>query len=355
MAFDDGAAQERTEQPTGKRREEARRQGRVAVSPDLTAAAVILGAFGVYAMAGERFVTGALGTFELRLGEVPRGDLTVQAALTLLSAGAAASLRLAWPFMAIPVAIAFTAQLVQTRFAFAPLRAQWSRLNPLQGFARLVGLRGVVELLKSILKLGLVGGIVYLTLREDWGLFFTLAPAGGGEALSTLARIIAEVWLRIGIAYLALAGADYGYQRWQHGRSLRMTKDEVRQESKDTEGSPLLRSRIRAVQKQLAGRRMMAQVGRADVVLRNPTHVAVALRYERGHMRAPKVVAKGERLLALRIIDVAARHGVPVVENPPLARTLFKVVAIGREIPQDLYRAVADVLAYVYALKGGGR
>jgi flagellar biosynthetic protein FlhB len=134
-----------------------------------------------------------------------------------------------------------------------------------------------------------------------------------------------------------------------------MTREELRQESRETEGNPTLRARMRAVHRQLATRRMMAAVKRADLVLRNPTHVAVALRYVSGRMAAPRVVAKGEHLLALRIVDVAYRHGVPVIENPPLARTLYRTVALGREIPRDLYRAVADVLAYVYSLRRGGR
>lgn len=356
MAFDDPAAHERTEQPTGRRREEARRQGRVAVSADLTAASVLLGGLGIQAMAGARFMTDALETFERHLGKLPRTELTPDGALALAFDAAATVARLAWPFVVIPAAIAVVTQLLQTRFAVSTeaLTPQWSRINPLHGFGRLLGLRGAVELLKSVLKLALVGGVAFLTLRSAWPTLLALGQGGSAATSVTLARIAGEVWLRVGLAYFVLASLDYGYQWWQHERSLKMTKEEVRQESRDTEGNPLLRGRLRQIHRQMVTRRMMVDVKRADVVLRNPTHVAVALRYDATRMRAPRVVGKGERLLAQRIIEVASHAGVPVVENPPLARALFKAVAIGKEIPQDLYRAVAEVLAYVYALKGRG-
>lgn len=357
MAFDDTPAQERTEQPTGKRREDARRQGRVAVSADLTGAAMLLGALGVHVVAGGAFVTQAVEMFRQRLGAMPRVDLTQDGALALGWEATAAIIGLAWPFVVLPALVAIAVQLLQTRLAVSTeaLTPDWSRLNPLRGLARLLGGRGLVELVKSALKLALVGSIAYLTLRGAWPLLLALGVGGSQTMLVTLADVAGSVWLRIGLAYLVLAGLDYGYRWWHHERSLRMTKEEVRQESKDTDGNPLLRGRLRALHKQMATRRMMVEVRRADVVLRNPTHVAVALRYDATRMKAPRVVGKGERLLAQRIVDIAAGAGVPVIENPPLARAVFKAVAIGREIPQDLYRAVAEVLAYVYSLKGQAR
>lgn len=357
MAFDDTPAQERTEQPTGKRREDARRRGRVAVSTDLTGAAVLLGALGVHVVAGGTFVTQAVEMFRERLAALAAADLTPDGALALGFHAVAVVVGLAWPFVALPALVAIAVQLLQTRFAISTegLTPDWSRLNPLRGLARLLGGRGLVELLKATLKLALVGTVAFLTLRAAWPVLVALGAGGSQTLLVTLADVAGSVWLRIGLAYLALAGLDYGYRWWQHEKSLRMTKEEVRQESKDTDGNPLLRGRLRALHRQMATRRMMTEVRRADVVLRNPTHVAVALRYDATRMKAPRVVGKGERLLAERIIDVAARHGVPVIENPPLARAVFKAVAIGREIPQDLYRAVAEVLAYVYSLKGGAR
>jgi len=357
MAFDDTPAQERTEQPTGKRREDARRRGRVAVSTDLTGAVMLLGALGVHVVAGSTLVTQAVELFQERLGTMPRADLTPDGALAMGWQAAVSVVGLAWPFVALPALVAIAVQLLQTRFVVSTeaLAPDWSRLSPLRGLARLLGGQGLVELTKSALKLALVGTIAYLTLRGAWPLLLTLGGGGTQTLLVALAEVAESVWLRIGLAYLVLAGLDYGYRWWQHERSLRMTKEEVRQESKDTDGNPLLRGRLRAIHKQMATRRMMVDVRRADVVLRNPTHYAVALRYDATRMKAPRVVGKGERLMAERIIDVATRAGVPVVENPPLTRAIFKAVAIGREVPQDLYRAVAEVLAYVYSLRGGAR
>lgn len=358
MASADAGAEERTEQPTARRREEARREGRVAKSPDLTAALLLLGALGLHSLAGARFMADAQEALRHGLEALAAArDLTVDGAIALGAGAIVTGLGLAWPFVAVPALVALAAQLLQTRFAFslAALVPRWSRLDPLAGFRRLLGWHGAVELLRALLKLALVAAIAWAVLRRDWPLLLTLGGAGVESVVPALGRVVWSLWLAVGVAYLLFAGLDYGYQWWQHERRLRMTREEVREESRHTEGNPLLRGRIRSLHRQMARRRMMAEVKRADVVLRNPTHVAVALRYESGRMKAPKVVGKGARLLALRIIEVAARHGIPVVENPPLARALFRAVAVGQEIPQHLYRAVAEVLAYVYSLKGGRR
>lgn len=352
MASEPPSSQERSEQPTGKRREEARRQGRVAVSADLAAAGALLGALAAHVMTGGQVLADAVGLLHDGLRPRP-GDLTVPGALALLGDAAASLLRLAWPLVALPAGVGVAAVLLQTRFVLSaePLRPRWSRLGLREGLARLLGIQGLVALTRALLKLAVVGTVAWLSLRADWPALFALEA--GEPALATVGGMAADLWLRVGLAYLALAAADYGYHLWRHQRSLRMTREEVRREVKETEGNPALRARLRALHRQLATRRMMAEVRRADVVLRNPTHVAVALRYLAGRMRAPRVVARGERLLALRIVEEARRAGVPVVENPPLARALFRAVGPGREIPAAFYRAVAEVLAHVYALRRG--
>ncbi len=358
MAFGDAGGQERTEQPTGKRREEARREGRVAKSPDLTAALVLLGSLGVHAMAGTRFMADAQEALRHGLALIAASrDLTADGALALGAEAVMTSVGLAWPFVVIPVLVALAAQLLQTRFAFSPaaLAPQWSRLDPLAGLRRLLGGQGAIELIRALLKLSLVAAVAWVVVGRDWPFLLALAGQGIGGVVPALGRTVWSLWLATGVTYLLFAGLDYGYQWWQHERRLRMTREEVREESKHTDGNPLLRGRIRSLHRRMAGRRMMTEVERADVVLRNPTHYAVALRYQSGRMNAPKVVAKGARLLARRIVDVATRHGVPVVENPPLARALFRAVAVGQDIPQHLYRAVAEVLAYVYSLRRSPR
>lgn len=355
MPFGEPAFHERTEQPTSKRREDARRKGQVARSQDLTAALLLLGSLGIHSLAGGQFMADALDAVRRGLSQASPVELTSDGALALFWGTTAAVVRLVWPFVVIPAAVAVAAQLLQTRFALSweALTPQWSRLSPLRGIERLLSWEGLVQFLKSMLKLGAVAGVVFLTLRADWPLLVAAGPAGSHAVLTTVSRVVLDLWLGVGLAYLGLAGLDYGYRWWEHERSLRMTKDEVREETKQTEGNPLLRGRIRSLHRQRAMRRMMAEVRRADVVVRNPVHVAVALRYESARMKAPRVVGKGARLVAQRIVEIARKHGIPVLENPPLARALFRVVAVGQEVPRDLYRAVAEVLAYVYSLRGG--
>ncbi len=352
MAAGGGSDQERTEQPTAKRREEARRRGQVARSHDLGAAAVLLAAIAAWMMSADRFFDDARVMLERAIVAMPTRTLTIDTTTALLRAAAHDAVALAGPIVLAPVVVAVAVHLVQTRAVLAPeaLKPQWSRLDPMSGLGRILGIHGAVELAKAVLKLTLVAGVALLTLRADWTRL--LGDTRPGEVpVPLFARAVSTVWLRVGLAYLALALADYGYQWWRHEKSLRMTREEARQEMKETEGNPTLRARLRSVHRQMARRRMMAAVRTADVVVRNPTHVAVALKYERGTMRAPRVVAKGQRLLALRIIEIAKKYGVPVMENRPLARALHDGVKVGAEIPYELYRAVAEVLAYVYSLR----
>jgi flagellar biosynthetic protein FlhB len=354
VAFAEHDGHERTEQPTGRRRDEARRKGQVVKSADLTGALLVLGAVGAHAAAGGHLVADGVELFRRGLAVGGQPELTLDGALGLGWQGLGAATRLAWPLVVIPLGVALTGHFLQTRFTVstAPLAPQWSRLSPAAGLGRLLSVRSLAELVRALLKLGAVGVVAYLTLRSHWALLAALGQTGAAGAVAAVGQVLWDLWLRVGLTYLFIGALDYGWQWWQHERSLRMTRQELREETKETEGDPRLRSRLRALHRQMAGRRMMAQVPRATVVVRNPTHVAVALRYESGRMRAPRVVAKGERLLALRIIDVARRHGVPVVEDPPLARALHQAVPVGGEIPPALYRAVAEVLAYVFALAG---
>lgn len=355
MAFDEPLHQEeRTEQPSARRRDEARRQGRVARSADLTAAVVLLGGLGVLSLAGERWLADAVDALRQALAAPPFQGPPEGALERALGVGLRAAAG-SWLLVLGPAAAGVAVQLAQTRLALVPdvLQLRWERLDPLAGLRRLLGWRGLAELLRAALKLGAVGAVGVLTLRHHSAVFALTAPEGVGPALARVADAVRDLWLRVGLTFLALAVLDYAYQRWRHERGLRMTRQEVREELRQTEGEPLLRARLRSLHRQLAARRMMAEVRRADVVLRNPVMVAVALRYEPARMGAPRVVAKGARHLARRIVQVAHAAGVPVVENRPLARALFDAVPLGREIPPALYRAVAEVLAYVYSLRGG--
>jgi flagellar biosynthetic protein FlhB len=207
-----------------------------------------------------------------------------------------------------------------------------------------------VETLKAIGKLGIIGYIAYSTLSSSYPLLLLTIRQDIPTILAFTGDLIYRLALRIALFLLVLAVIDYGYQRWAFEKQIRMTKEEVRQEHRQYEGNPQIKARIRARQRQLARRRMMEEVPHADVVLTNPTHVAVALRYDPTTMSAPKVVAKGAELLAEKIKEIARQHDVPVLENPPLARSLYKNVEIGREIPTEFFAAVAEVLAFVYQI-----
>jgi flagellar biosynthetic protein FlhB len=352
MASGESHAGERTEQPTAKRRDEARRRGQVAKSTDLTGAMLLLAGFGAWSLASGQLVADTVAAFRQGIGAAAHPDLTPGDAMVLFFGTTATIARIAWPFVLVPAVAAVAIQVLQTGFAasWELVTPQWTRVNPARGLGRLLSGTSLLEALKVTLKLVVFGWVAYTTVRDRWGLL--LEPGPGASTLATIGAVAGALWLRIALAYFALAAIDYGHRWWQHHQSLKMTKEEVREESKETEGNPLLKSRMRALHRQQATRRMMADVKTADVVVRNPTHVAVALRYEGGAMRAPRVVAKGARLMAQRIIAAAVKHGVPVVENRPLARSLYRLVPVGREIPRELYAMVAEVLAHVYALRG---
>lgn len=238
-------------------------------------------------------------------------------------------------------------------FTTDPLRPRFDRINPLQGMKRLFSPRSFVELAKSLIKLGVAGTILWNSFRNEMMPFSERAMGMTGvTAIEGFWKILYNVSIRIILALLALGILDYFYQRWEHAKSLRMTKKELKDEYKQMEGDPQIKSRIKQRQRQMAMRRMMQDVPKADVVITNPTHFAIALRYDAATMSSPQVVAKGEGYMAARIREIAEENKVPLVENPPLARAIYKAVEVGGTIPAELYQAVAEVLAFVYRLRG---
>jgi flagellar biosynthetic protein FlhB len=238
-------------------------------------------------------------------------------------------------------------------FTAKPLSPKWSNINPASGFKKIVSTRTLVEALKTILKVGLIGWVAYATVKSAMPELIPAMDMSSVDSLLFMGDLTLRVMTRILGLLLVLAVLDYAYQRWFYLDSLKMTKQEVKDELRQSEGDPLIRTRIRQIQREMARRRMFDAVPRANVVITNPIHVAVALEYK-DHMRAPKVVAKGERVVAERIKDQARKHRIPVVENPPLARALFKACPVGAEIPGDLFEAVAEVLAFVYRMNQKG-
>ena len=347
--------QERTERATAKRRMEARKQGQVALSREVPSALILIAVLGVFYFAGGRVLEDLTRLFGEFFGQLHTTRLsTVNDAAAMISALFRSCLLLLAP-MVLPLLVAGVAgNILQIGFEIhaEPLAPKLSKLNPLAGLKRIVSMRGLVELVKSLVKVLFIGAIAWSVVSGYLADFPTLVRrdiAGIWEFTHTAAyRILFYVCL----ATVVLAVLDYAYQRWQHEENLKMTKQEIRDERKQTEGDPQIKSRIRSLQRQAAYHRMIAEVPTADVVITNPTHLAIALRFKSDEMPAPRVVAKGADYIAERIRETAREHSVPIVENKPLAQTLFKMTELGDYIPVDLYRAVAEVLAYVYRLKG---
>lgn len=352
--FADG---ERTEAPTPRRRQEARRRGQVARSVDLSMAVVALA--GALALKG---VAGLLASDARALaarfwgGAFWQSPLTDDALRQMGYLGLWAARGVA-PLVGAVMLAALAAQVAQVGFVGSgtPLLPSLSRIDPVANLKRLFSLRSFVELVKSAAKALVVGWAAWGFIRRVTEASADLAAMELAEAAAWVADLAYQQMLRMGLVLLVIGSLDYAYQRWEYEQSLRMSRHELRDELKQTEGDPHVRGRIRSRMRQLAMQRMMQRVPRASVVVTNPTHVAVALEYDEARMDAPVVVAKGQDLVAQRIVEVARQHQVPVVQNPPLAWALFDAVPVGQAIPAELYRAVAEVLAYVYRLRRFGR
>ena len=230
------------------------------------------------------------------------------------------------------------------------LQLKFEKLNPVEGFKRIMSLRSWVEGLKAVIKVVVVGMIVFWILENDILKLPILVNFSIEQIIAYIGDITVRLFLGVGVFMIILATIDYGFQRFELEKQMKMTKQEVKEEHKSREGDPLIKARIRRIQREMANRRMMTEVPKADVIITNPTHIAVALKYDHT-MAAPTVIAKGADLVAEKIKSLAKEHSIPVVENKPLARTIFKTIKIGQNIPRELYTAVAEVLSYVYRLK----
>jgi flagellar biosynthetic protein FlhB len=354
MADNEAQQTDRTEQPTSKRLDDARRRGQVPRSRELTMTLVVLAGAGVFLAAQPHFADGMRNLLELGLS-VPRATLLDEAMLPqTLVTGIGMGVKLLVPLWIAVLAACFAGSLLFGGWAFSAdaVLPKFEKLNPIAGLKRVFGWNGLSELAKALAKFTLVALVaIWLLsgLTEDLLGLSTLTLQAG---LNRAARLIAMSFAGLSATLILIAAADVPFQYWQYRRNLRMTKQEQRDEQKETEGRPEVRSRIRALQRAISTRRMMADVPKADVVVMNPTHFAVALRYDAANMKAPRVVAKGADLIALQIRRLAEAHKVPVFEHPQFARALFYNSNIGQEISPRLYVAVAQVLTYIYQITG---
>ncbi|MFA5098326.1 MAG: flagellar biosynthesis protein FlhB [Candidatus Margulisiibacteriota bacterium] len=345
---------DKTEEPTPHRLREARQKGQIAKSKEVTTALLLLSSYVVLRFMGE-FIWGQLTSATQSIFEqIPyTGDFGMAFAGSILLIGLRGLLFAVAPLFGVAFVVAFLAEALQTGFASSadPLSPKLERINPLEGFKRMFSLQGFVELIKSLLKVIIVFWITWSTAKEDLPNVVSLIDSHPWQAIVLGGSIAYNIAIRVAVFYIFIAGLDYLYKRWEYMKNLRMTKQEVKEEYKRLEGDPMIKQRIRELQRQVAYQRMMSAVPGADVVVTNPTHLAVALLYDASRMKSPTVVAKGQMLVAEEIKKIAEEHYVPVIENEVLARAIYRTTKVGSEVSGELYQAVAEVLAFVYKIK----
>ncbi|MCF0130686.1 MAG: flagellar biosynthesis protein FlhB [Pseudobutyrivibrio sp.] len=359
--FAENDSGDRTEPATAKKLKDARDEGKVAKSKELTAGFSLL----IFFLSLKIFL-GFMGnqfkeSFAWIYGIIPdvvkmsgRG-LTVTTITTIMNEALLKVLFILLPFLAIGFIVGFAGDLVQVgwKITAKPLEPKLSKFNPINGFKRIFSKQSVFNLIKSLIKIALICYIAYTSIRDQANSLFILYEIGLNQALSLIWDIIISTAIKISVIYVVIGLADYAFERFRFNKDMRMTKQEVKDEYKNTEGDPEIKARQRQRMREASMRRMMNDIPSADVVITNPTHLAVAIKYDRDEGIAPVVVAKGEDYLAMKIREKAAEADVPIMENKPLARALYATVDIGQQIPPELYQAVAEILAVVYTNKAG--
>lgn len=354
MAAEDG---DKTEAPTPRRREEARRKGQIARSQDLGSALLLLGAMICLRWFGPGLLQILVGLLQRQLViDNPHDNARFDVAATVATIGLA-TLSAAGPVMAAVMVVATASHLLQVGFLFSSEAMQFklAKLNPVSGFKRIFSTRSLVQFAMNLGKLVVVAVAGWLAIRGRLGEVLLAVDTGGWEQVALMATILYEVGLILAAVLVVLALVDFAWQRWRHEQDLKMTREEVKEELRRMEGDPIIKQRRRRMQMTAALQHIRKNVPTADVVVTNPTELAIAIQYNNKQMSAPKVVAKGQDFLAAKIREIAIEHGVPIVERKPLAQALFKSVDVGQEIPEQFYKAVAEILAYVYELSGAAR
>jgi len=353
MAKEDSSGQEKTEQPTSKRRNKARQEGQVAKSQEINLVVGLMAAVIYFVLRGPAMVKSIRVLFRRLFTDYFSMRLTPETTVRILNDLVNDMMEIILPFMVILVIAALMANIFQIGFLFTlkPFKPRLDKFNPIKGIKRLFSPKKLVEVLKDVFKILIIGVVPYIIIKGELDRLPLIMDMHVWAILSYIGTLILKIVFYTGLVMLILAILDYSYQKWNHEKDLKMTKQEVKDEIKQSEGDPKIRARIRHLQFEFLRKLMMQEVPKADVVITNPMHIAVALKYERTKMDAPRVVAKGVRLIAEKIKKLAHEHNVPIVENKPLAQSLYKMVEVGDTVPETLYKAVAEVLAYVYSRK----
>jgi len=356
----DGPGGEKTEEPTGKKLSDARKEGQVAKSKEINNGLGLLALFLVLkiyvGIMGTRFLENFTMVYSkipdicsLKGGTSPIGDMA-----KLLRAASLRLITILLPVFLVGVTVAFVCNLVQVKWAptTKPLQPKLSKLNPISGFKKLFNARALVELVLAVLKIGLIAWVTYSYIKKRGYLLYSLYDMPMLQAVNLIGEVVINLGIRISSMYLIIAALDYAYQKWKFHEDMKMTKQEVKDEFKNAEGNPEVKGKIRAKMREVSQRRMMQAIPKADVVITNPTHFAVAIQYDPDLAPAPIVVAKGADYLAQKIKEIARENKVEIVEDKPLARMLYANVEVDAQVPHELYQAVAEVLAFVYHAKG---
>ena len=347
-------AEERTEPATAKKRSKTRGEGKVAKSQDLSASVVlIIGLLAIDSLGGKIW-DDLITLFQESARHLASPSMSGDGWWFRPAFLAGKSLLFGWlplGFLCFVFAVAILVYQVGFVITTKPFAIKLDRFNPINGLKRIFSLRTTFELAKGILKASLLLGLLYVALRNERDLMLSIIGFSLYDGVMIIMDKIWKLAMRMAVYLFIIAIADYAYQKWEFEKSIKMSKQEIKEEFKQSEGDPLVKRRIRRKQMELAKQRMMSDVPKADVVVTNPTHIAVAIRYDQQTMSAPVIVAKGENFIAQKIKDIAAEHGIPIVENKPLARALMQRVEVVESIPEELYLAVAEVLAFVYRLK----
>lgn len=357
FANKDGPGGEKTEPATPKKLEKAREEGQVAKSQDINTAVLLIILFGSLRIFGGYMLDRIQTAFQTLYGcisDYATEEFNAARVMSLLQYGMVEIIWIILPIIALGVLGVFVSNVVQVKWKVTgkPLRPKFSKLNPIKGFKRFFSKDKLVELLKAVLKLSVLFYVVYSSLQNEWGMIVNIYQLDLWSALTLIVDLVLNISFKICIVFLVLAFADWYYQKRKFQTDMKMTKQEVKDEYKNAEGNPQIKGQIRRKMQEVSRRRMMQALPEADVVITNPTHLAVALKYDKEAAEAPVVIAKGADFLAQKIKDTARENQIEIVENKPLARMLYHNVEIGDQIPPELYQVVAEILAYVYERQG---
>ena len=356
----DGPGGEKTEEPTEKKKSDARKEGQVAKSKEVASTLTLLSLFLLLKLWISTLGNQLLELFSGYYDKFPElvtfinGDISVRTFSSMLAQSLKSVLIIILPFLLVGFLVSFLSDLIQVQWkpTTKPLQPKFSKLNLISGVKKLFSSQALVELIKSIVKIAFMVLIIYNELKDQWQLIFLVYEIPLMQAVLLAGTILIDIGFKISLVFILVAAADYIFQRWKHHEDLKMTKQEIKEEFKNQEGDPKIKGKIRQRMMEASRRRMMQDLPKADVVITNPTHYAVAIRYDKDIADAPVVIAKGADYLAQRIKEVAREHHIEIMENKPLARSLYANVEIGEQVPPELYVAVAEVLAAVYRAQG---